>query len=67
VEHFLLHCPNFTDLRENLFTKLNYTGPLTIDILLHGNNEKSRANNLELFRTVHNFIKKSKRFQVMQL
>jgi hypothetical protein len=64
AKHFLLHCPIYADLRENLLSSIDFIIPITIDTLLYGNNELSRNNNLEIFKIVHLFIKKSKRFNV---
>jgi hypothetical protein len=62
AEHFFLHCPKYMELREQLIYKIDCVEPVTIDTLLYGNKDLSRNDNLEIFRIVHLFIKKTKRF-----
>ena len=54
VEHFLLHCPNFTHECWLLLVKLKRTVPLTIEIL----------SNKNTILSLINFIEATERFRV---
>ena len=64
VEHFLLKCQNYDNLRITLATKANILGLASFGIndLLYGNDKLNEANNLKLFNAVHEFLEKTKRF-----
>ena len=61
--HFLLSCPIYTIIRQELLTSLSGL-PLQIDsnILLFGSNQLSDEQNSTVFIMVQKFIIKSKRF-----
>ena len=70
VEHFLLHCPNystyrcylFDDLRQKEILILPFSCSYLVQILLLGNNKFNFATNKEILSCVINFIINSKRF-----
>ena len=65
-EHFLLECPRYNLIRKNLLNTIrNCTTVLanvSTDLLLFGDRELSVQNNTTIFKAVHEYIKKSKRF-----
>ena len=58
--HYLLYCPNYTDLRVDLTSSLQTH--VTSQILLFGDETKSYAFNCELFLCVQRFILRTRRF-----
>ena len=65
-EHFLLACPRYNLIREDLLNTIRNQTTLTInvstDLLLFGNRELSVLSNTKIFKAVQEYIKKSKRF-----
>ena len=63
VQHFFLHCPRYTELRQVLFQSLHWV-PLTIntDLLTKGSTDLSYEENTEIFKHVIKFIRGSNRF-----
>ena len=61
AQHYLLHCPLFTQIRQ---TTLSTLPPIAkrVKILLKGNVKFSNAFNSYIFLTVHEFIEKTSRF-----
>ena len=57
--HFLLECSNYTNLRADL---LNLNFPVTCNLLLFGDENKSFEFNKNIFLEVQKYILKSKRF-----
>ena len=62
VHHFFLECPNYTDLRMQLFNAISAYTNVTLEIILHGNNNLNLALNKAIFDAVHLFIERSERF-----
>ena len=62
VEHFLLYCPKYADLRYDLLNSLNIPVPVTCQLLLYGDETKSYEYNCHIFQCVQAFIIKTKRF-----
>ena len=63
VEHYLLECPLYIDLRnelQNVLLDLNV--PMSVDVLLTGSDRLSYDNNKIVFPSVHNYIRNSGRF-----
>ena len=58
--HYLLDCPNYTDLRNDMLTSINY--PVSTNLLLYGNVSLPDDFNTNVFNIVENFILKSRRF-----
>ena len=65
-EHFLLECPRYNLIRKNLLSTIRNCTTLlanvSTDLLLFGDRELSVQNNTTIFKAVHEYIKKSKRF-----
>ena len=65
-EHFLLECPRYNLIRKNLLNTIRNCTTLlanvSTDLLLFGDRELSVQNNTTIFKAVHEYIKKSKRF-----
>ena len=54
--HYFMECPNYADLRLQLF---NAIAPFTypdIGIILYGNPQLDKNINLDIFDAVHNYI-----------
>ena len=62
ADHFLLHCPNFTNLRTNTIKTLPVEQQ-TVRTLLRGSDALSISDNETIFRTVEEFILQTQRFQ----
>ena len=65
---FLFECTEYTDLRRDLFTGLNWlpnNTAVNLNLLLNGSNELLQDENEMIFTNVYEFIKKSKRFLVV--
>ena len=62
--HYLLTCPLYTHMRDEMVTSIRQITNLTIttDVLLFGNDEVSDEVNTTIFETVQKFKKVSKRF-----
>ena len=61
--HYFMHCPLYNIHRQQLvdsFNKLNIE--FTIQTILYGSETSDYNQNVKLFRAVHSFIKRSKRF-----
>jgi hypothetical protein len=64
ADHFLLHCEKYRAERLIMtigLAQLDHHRP-NLKLLLHGDSTKPVAHNIEVFKTVHQFIKSSKRF-----
>ena len=61
AEHFLLLCPNYHDIRRDTLMPIedNY---LDIQILLFGNRSLGTHQNEFIFKKVHEFIRRTRRF-----
>ena len=61
AEHFLLLCPNYHDIRRDTLMQIedNY---LDIQILLFGNRSLGTHQNEFIFKKVHEFIRRTRRF-----
>mgnify|MGYP001591838763 CR=1 FL=1 len=62
ANHFFFGCPNYIDLRLNLFSIVAIYSQINLEILLHGNAELSEDINVIIFDAVHDYIEKSNRF-----
>lgn len=66
VHHFFINCPLYRDIRTDLVNNINdilhCTASLDLSLLLYGNSELSAKTNISIFKEIHNFIRKSKRF-----
>ena len=61
--HYLFVCPLFIDERTEMLRSLEVNSlPNDIDSLLNGNSMLTQENNTVVFKLVHKFIKKTKRF-----
>jgi hypothetical protein len=61
--HYFMHCPLYNCHRQQLvdsFNELNIK--FTIQTILYGSETSDYTQNVKLFRAVHSFIKRSKRF-----
>jgi len=61
AEHYLLYCEYYLDIPNEMLVQLE---EFNIDVftLLNGSDQLSSDNNTIIFRSVHNYIKKTKRF-----
>jgi arginine/ornithine N-succinyltransferase beta subunit len=63
IYHYFMHCPLYNIHRQQLvdsFNELNVE--FTIQTILYGSEISDYNQNVKLFRAVHSFIKRSKRF-----
>ena len=62
-EHYFLHCPNYNLIRADLVSSVSRVcNVVTIDILLYGKPSLPYDSNVSVFRSVHDYVEKSKRF-----
>ena len=60
--HFFMECPLYEDHRTTLFRDLNkYT--ITIELLLAGDSNLSTEENIDIFSSVHFYLKRTQRFK----
>jgi hypothetical protein len=62
VIHFFLECPINEHIRNTLFLILQIYEAIAIDIILHGNENLTEAQNVDIFTAVQTFIRNSHRF-----
>ena len=65
VEHYLLYCNNFESQRNVMLIELTHLDiPVTIDLLLFGNDNLDTKDNFVIFSAVHKYIKETQRFSL---
>ena len=64
TKHFLFDCQYFQNLRHELFNKITTICQPTVNILLFGSEQLSEIENRQIFLAVHEFLIKSKRFEI---
>jgi hypothetical protein len=62
AKHFFFHCPNYNNIRQDLFNDILQFSEVTLSILLHGNPDINVDMNKAIFGAVHTFITRSGRF-----
>lgn len=62
AEHYFFKCTEFEEQRIRLFQTTRKYHPLNLQLLLHGSDDLSAAENEELFSYIHNYIKETHRF-----
>jgi len=63
TSHYILHCPRFADIRQELILSIsNIPVNITINLLLFGTNELTDEQNTLIFVSMQKYIIKSKRF-----
>ena len=60
--HYFFQCSRFNVERMNMMTALSTFQPITLELLLFGNNTMSYEDNTKIFDAVHTFIINTKRF-----
>ena len=61
--HFLLHCPRYTNIRNEMLLSLaNMPLIFDVNLFLFGSSDLSDDQNVQIFLQIQNFIIKSKRF-----
>ncbi len=60
--HFFFECPQYTDIRLQLFSAISCYCLINLDIILHGSKKLTLIQNQSIFDAVHKFIEKSNRF-----
>ena len=63
ASHFFFHCPNYIDIRIQLFNVISCFCAIDIKVILEGNDQLDSEKNETIFDAVHHFIIKSNRFQ----
>jgi len=72
LNHYLLHCPNFDQIRIHLMNELNKVNPILINlddislckILLYGDGSFDNETNAKIINLTIDFIHKSERFNI---
>ena len=64
TKHFLFDCQHFQNVRHELLNKITTICQPTVNILLFGNEQLSEIENRQIFLAVHEFLIKSKRFDI---
>ena len=66
--HYFMECTKYANIRNDMITRIrdilptaNRAGRIPLSILLHGKNELSYNENIEIFDIVHSFIRRSGR------
>ena len=62
ANHFFLSCPNYDNLRLELFNAISVYSEVTIQIILHGNVNLNINLNKAIVDAVHLYIEKTNRF-----
>ena len=60
--HFFMQCPNYADIRLNLFSIISIFTKVTVDTIFHGHTDLTSEQNEVVIEAVHSFILKSERF-----
>jgi hypothetical protein len=60
--HFILECCLYNEAREELKLKLVFLHELKIEVLLFGDDTLTEMQNLQIFKSVQLYIKRTKRF-----
>ena len=60
--HFILECCLYKETREELKLRLVFLHELKIDVLLFGDDTLIEMQNLQMFKSVQLYIKRTKRF-----
>ena len=60
--HFFFYCPLYREIRNDLITAVSSVCAISLDSLLFGNANIPYKDNVVIFKEVHKFILKSKRF-----
>jgi hypothetical protein len=60
--HFILECCLYTEAREELKLRLVFLHELKIEVLLFGDDTLTEMQNLQIFKSVQLYIKRTKRF-----
>lgn len=60
--HFLLICPRYSAIRDDMINTVIRYSNVTLDVLLFGNETLSIEDNENIFKAVHTYIIKTKRF-----
>jgi hypothetical protein len=64
VKHYLLDCSEYDDQRDTLVESIEqYCYPINTESLLYGSNEFSEEHNIELFKSVQQYILQTNRFK----
>ena len=61
-KHYFLNCPLYAGPRQKLVNKISRLTDCNINVILFGDKNLSLNENKAIFRSVHKFIKDSKRF-----
>ena len=61
--HYFMTCPNYMNIRIDLFSAISIYSHVTLPIILNGNPKLELSKNKFIFDAVHTFLNKSKRFQ----
>lgn len=62
AEHYFLRCSKYVNERLRLFHETREYHPLSINLILHGDERLSNESNTTIFRAVQCYIKNTKRF-----
>ena len=62
AEHFFLHCLTYQDIRVNLVNTITQFSPISLEIVLHGNQLLDYEHNILILDAVFEFIRLSGRF-----
>ena len=63
TEHYLLECPRYHEIRNDLFQEIDFIQYLSPMILLSGSSKLTRDQNTQVIQATQTFILKSKRFK----
>ena len=61
-KHQFLQCPLYAGIREELITNVNVVTDCNIILILFGDQNQDYEKNYLIFKSVHKYIKSSKRF-----
>ncbi|MCG7879037.1 MAG: endonuclease/exonuclease/phosphatase family protein [Candidatus Thiodiazotropha taylori] len=64
TKHFLLHCPLYHNIRNVMLRSVSQFSQPSLNVLLYGDPNLNHHENVQIFLSVHNYILKTKRFEV---
>ena len=63
IYHFFFICPTYNNIRIDLHETVIRLAPFTLKTVLYGSDECTFENNVKIFKAVHSYIEKSRRFE----
>ncbi len=62
IDHYFLECPNFVDLRIDLFNAISAYSYVDLEVILQGSANLNEDQNKAIFDAVHLYLERTRRF-----